>query len=610
MRFVLIPFLTSFVAALALVPIARAIAHKVGAVAQPKQDRWHSRPTALFGGIAIAIAVLGTTVALDGVRSQPALLACGAVMFLFGLADDILGVKPATKLIAQISVASVLMFFHYRLGWSQSLTLDSILTLVWIVGIINACNLLDNMDGLCTGVACIGALAYVSFFFPIQPGIAGYFEARYAVIVSGAAAGFLVYNAKPASIFMGDCGSLFLGLSLAALALRPVESIAAPVLVVGDFFSNFLKLTVAPIALLMVPILDTTLVTAVRLLSGRSASVGGRDHSSHRLVALGLSERAAVAVLWGLAALSGVVAYTMRHSSSSWSGLVALVFVLAVVIFGIFLARVRVYDQGDLSRLRDGSMTPVLTELFYRRRAAEVVLDFCLVLIAHYGAYRLTFDDRQFVANFPMFMNALPIIVAIQMVTFFVVGCYRGAWKYFGLSDAVTFGKATVFGAVGAQLFVLALYRFQGYSRLAFALYTVILFLLLTASRASFRVIGDFVNRRRQTGTRLVIYGAGDGGALAVRELLGQTSVSYRVIGFIDDDPLKRRLRLHGYAVLGGHDRLIRMIESRDVDTVVISARGFDSERLQNLEALCRVNGVALSRLRIHLEPLVDGTPA
>ena len=606
MRALLYPFLASFGAALVLVPVARAIAIQAGAVAQPKQDRWHQRPTALFGGVAIALAVLGTVAYFDGIRSKPALLACGAVMFLFGLADDLLGVKPATKLIAQIALGSVFLFFHYRLGWSHSLTLDSVLTLLWVVGIVNAFNLLDNMDGLCAGVACIAGLAFMANFYPVWPGTDAFLAARYAAALSGAALGFLVYNAKPASIFMGDSGSLFLGLSLAALALRPGVSLVAPVVPAAGLGSSLPLVVLAPLAILLVPIFDTTLVTAARLLSGRSASVGGRDHSSHRLVAIGLSERAAVAVLWGMALIAGSVGVAIRHSSESWSVLIAFLFLVAVVIFAIFLARVKVYDKGDLSRLTEGRMTPVMQEIFYRRRAAEVLLDFCLVLIAYYSAYRLHFDDRAFVTNFFPFINTLPIVVGLQMVTFFVVGSYRGAWKHFGLNDAVTFGKATLVGAVLAQVVVLYLYRFQGYSRAVFALYAVLLFVLLASTRASFRLIADFVNRRRQTGARLVIYGAGDGGVLALRELLAHPSITYRVVGFIDDDPLKKRLRLHGYPVLGGHDRLIALIEQNEVDAVVISARTFDPFRQRQLELLCRSHEITLSRLRVNLEALVS----
>ena len=593
-----IPFAVAFLLSLALVPVARAIARKVGAVAQPKGDRWHRRPTALFGGVAIAFSVTVCALAFDGVRSQPVLLACGFIVFLVGLGDDIVGLRPSTKLVAQIALASVFLFFKYRLAWTGSLTVDSLLTVFWVVGITNAFNLLDNMDGLCGGIALIAGLAFVLSFYPPQPGTPAFLAARYAAMMSGALGGFLVYNFHPASIFMGDSGSLFIGLTFAGLALVPD--------VTAGSTSNLVPIILAPVAVLLIPIFDTTLVTVSRLLSGRSAAVGGRDHSSHRLVAIGLSERGAVAVLWGLAALAGSVGVAFRHINQSWSALFAVVFLVALMIFAIFLARVRVYADADNSLLRQGRVTPVVAELLHKRRAAEVILDLMLVSIAYYGANRLRFDDEQLKANFAYFLTSLPVVLAMQMVALFGTGAYRGEWKHFGLYDALTFAKGVVVGSVGAQLVILYLYRFESYSRVVFVLYAMLLFALLTVSRASFRLINEFAYRRR-SGVRLVIYGAGDAGTLALREFLGHPHVAYQVLGFIDDNPVKQRMRLHGYSVLGGYDHLLALIRDREVDAVVISARRFDAAREQAIESLCGPAGVALLRLRIVIDEVVTG---
>jgi UDP-GlcNAc:undecaprenyl-phosphate GlcNAc-1-phosphate transferase len=593
----LIPFLVAFGVSLALVPLARALARKAGVVAHPKADRWHRQPTALLGGVAIAITVLGCALAFDGVHSQPVLFVCGLLICLVGLADDVLRLRPSTKLVAQIALASIFVFFHYRLDWTESRTLDSLLTILWVVGITNAFNLLDNMDGLCAGIAIIAGAAFVVTFYLPQPGTPEFLTARYAAMLSGAVAGFLVYNFHPASIFMGDSGSMFIGLSFAALALVPGSSTGRS--------SRLLPIVVAPVVVLLVPILDTTLVTLSRMVSGRSAAVGGRDHSSHRLVAIGLSERSAVAVLWILAGLAGLVGVAMGRVSGSWSALITLVFLVAMMIFTSFLARVRVYEEADVSRQDRGRITPVVEKLFYKQSAAEVMLDFSLVALAYYGAYRLRFDDIKLAENYWYFLKSLPVALAAQMLALFAAGAYRSTWKYFGLSDTVTFAKAVVFGSITAQLVILYLYRFEGYSRAVFLLDAGLLFAFLTLSRASFRLFNEFAHRRRQAGVRLAIYGAGDGGALAVRELLRHPTVTYRVVGFIDDDAAKRRLRLHGYAVLGGYDRLATLIQQRAVDAVVISARRFDPARQRELEALCSDGGVALSRLRVDLVPLI-----
>ena len=518
----------------------------------------------------------------------------GALAFAVGLADDLLSIKPATKFIVAIGLASILIFFGFRLQWSSSQTLDIMLTMFWIVGITNAFNLLDNMDGLCAGVALI-----VGSFILAQIGSLGAPtpEAQYLALLLGAVSGFLVYNFHPASIFMGDTGSLFIGLMLSALALRVQPEAHSQ--------SGVLSIVLAPVLVLLIPILDTTLVTVSRLLSGRSASQGGRDHSSHRLVAIGLSERAAVAVLWVLAVLAGLTGITVQRLSLEWSGLLAAPFVIAMVIFAVYLAHVRVYDETDPPQLRTGSITPLAVAFLYKRRVAEVLLDVCLVSFCYYSAYRLRFSDEALAVFFPGFLESLPIVLGIQMVTLFVVGIYRGSWRLFSLMDGVVIAKAVIAGTVAIVMTILYMNRFENYSRGVFIIYSALLMLFMTASRASFRLMSEYARRRRKDGPRLVIYGAGERGLLAVRELLNDRVEHYRLLGFVDDDPNTHRTSLQGYAVLSGYDGLVSLIRGDAVDAIVISARLIDAARLRELERLCVEHHVRLARLDVDLTPLV-----
>ena len=592
-----VPFLAGLVLALALVPACRSVARAAGRLAQPAADRWNKRPTPLFGGVAIATTTLGCAVAFGDARALAVPLICGGLMFLVGLGDDIFSFRPGTKLVAQIVLASTLLFFGYRLDWTESLTLSSVLTVLWVVGITNAFNLLDNMDGLCAGIAIICAAAFLFGLLPLEAESANLATARFLAVLLGAVAGFLVYNFHPASIFMGDSGSLFLGFSFATLTLQADLS--------GATSRSLLAIISAPVLLLLVPIFDTTLVTVSRLLSGRSAAVGGRDHSSHRLVAIGLSERKAVAVLWSLAVMAGAVGVAVRTESNSWSVLFAVVFLVGMIIFAVYLARVRVYAENEVEGANGKWVTPVVTDLLYKIAAAEILLDFGLVSIAYYAAYRFRFPDPVFSENFPIFMQSLPIVVVAQMGALTIGVGYRGVWRYFGLHDALAIGRSVVFGAIAAQLFLLYFFRFESYSRVVFALYAILLFVLLTASRASFRMMSEFAHRQRDAGPRLVIYGAGDGGALALRELLKQDTPGYRMLGFIDDDPEKRRLRVHRYPVLGDHHHLQHLVTSGVVDAVVISTSSVDPERERALAALCAQNSVTLSQLRIELDEVV-----
>jgi len=574
----------------ALVPLCRALGFRLNCVARPSSDRWHKRATPLLGGVAIFTTVLAGALVFGVGGRVPVLLLAGSLIFIVGITDDLLTLKPATKLIAEIAVASVLVFFGFRLQWTASLTIDLLLTMIWIVGVTNAFNLLDNMDGLCAGVALIAGITLLSSAPAATP------ENTIVALMCGALGGFLLYNFNPASIFMGDSGSLFLGLLFASLALDSGQ---------GRHTSGLFSVILAPALMLLIPIFDTTLVTVLRVMSGRRASQGGRDHSSHRLVAVGLSERWAVGVLWVLAALAGIIGHALVRDSGAWSVPVAALFVLAMVIFAVYLSHVRVYQETDRLLVRSGTLTPVVVDFMYKRRVAEVVLDACLVTVSYYSAYRLRFDGDAIQLYFWNFLQSLPIVLAVQMIAFFVVGVYRGVWRLFGLMDAVVVAKGVVAGTVAVELTLLYLFRFQNYSRGVFIIHAALLMLVVTGSRASFRLISEFVRRRRQVGERLLIYGAGRMGALAVRELMTNASSPYRMLGFIDDDETKRGSRVEGYPVLSAYAGLVSLVEGGAVDRVIISSRTIEGGRVQELETLCAVHAVALSRLSFHLENLV-----
>ena len=585
-------FLIGLAISLALTPICRSVAHRFAFVAKPTSDRWHRRPTALFGGVSIAVTALVVGVWTGPDASLWPLLGAGTLIAGFGFVDDWLSLKPSTKLIAQVTVASILLFFGFRLQWTSSLVGDVMLTMFWIVGITNAFNLLDNMDGLCAGITLIaGSFLLIGF---IGVGSASEPAANYLAALMGATAGFLVYNIHPASIFLGDTGSLFLGLNLAVLTL---------IAKAGPGRSGLLPVVATPVLLLLIPIFDTTLVTAMRILSGRRPSQGGRDHSSHRLVAVGLSEPRAVATLWVLAAAGGGSSLMLQRRDVGLGGIAAVMFLLAMMIFAVYLARVRVY--GDASTGPADAVTPVVTNFMYKRRVAEVMLDLCLIPIAYYTAYRLRFEGDLFAPNYRLFLQSLPVIIASQLVMLFVVGGYRGVWRHFGMMDAVVFTKGVLLGTLAAQTIILYLYRFESYSRTVFVIDAGLLVMLLAGSRASFRLVSEFVLRRGTIGKRCLIYGMKGANLSTIREAFG-TDTPLRIVGFIDDEPLHRNTRVGGVEVLGDYHRLLSLIEEGAVDCVVLNTHVADAERLQELEKCCGTRDIALLRLHVHLMPLSD----
>jgi UDP-GlcNAc:undecaprenyl-phosphate/decaprenyl-phosphate GlcNAc-1-phosphate transferase len=590
--------LLSFGVSLGLVPICRAASTRLGYVAKPREDRWHKRPVALFGGVGIGLSLLMVSL-VSGVATQvPVLITCSIAMFAVGFSDDILSLKPSTKLVAQIALASVLLFFNYRLNWFESMTLDMACTLVWIVGLTNAFNLLDNMDGLCAGVALIAATSLAGGLLQTAAPGTSPAEVRMLVILIGATGGFLVYNFHPASIFMGDSGSLLLGFAVSAATLTTQSNnLARP---------DVISIVAVPVLVLLIPIFDTSLVTMSRLLSGRSAAQGGRDHSSHRLVAIGLSERNAVAVLWLLAATGGTIGVWLDYLHQGWASLAAAGFVIVMVLFAVYLFSIRVYEEGD-TRVEQGALTPLLVDLVYKRRVAEVVLDLLIASACYYAAYRLRFEDPEdFMKNFGNFTSSFPLVIGVQMVAFFIVGVYRGVWRHFGMNDALVITRGIFFGAVTSQLFILYVYRFFSYSRTVFAIYAGLLLISMTLARASLRLAGEFMQRQRQTGRRVAIYGADDGGTLALSQLSRREDEVMRVLGFVDDDPRRAGARIGGYPVIGNFRALEVLIATRSVDLVVIASQQVTPERVHNLQTLCRANAVSLTRLHVGFVEIVS----
>ena len=183
----------------------------------------------------------------------------------------------------------------------------------------------------------------------------------------------------------------------------------------------------------------------------------------------------------------------------------------------------------------------------------------------------------------------------------FVLGAYRGVWQYFSVIDGVTFAKAVFAGTVLSELIVLYLYRFESYSRTVFIIYAVVIFILLSASRASFRLIDEFATRRRKLGDRLVVYGAGPGGSLAVRTV-ANLDTPYRVVGFVDANPNRQRVRVQGYPVMGTFERLRQLITNKQVDAVLVSTDAIDSDCLAEAETLAAQHGVRVLQLQVRIQ--------
>jgi len=600
----------SFLSCLALTPLVRMAAVKHGWLARPDGQRWHKQPTALLGGIAIYIGVsisylymadFSTFLSHLVRNSDPLQLPSVAaviwlgmtLLFILGLLDDFIHIKPHSKLVGQILVASLAAFLGFRLHWFTSLTLDTVVTIVWIIGITNAFNLLDNMDGLCAGIGMIAAFYLAFLFVDVSPQTS--WMALGLALVLGA---FLIYNFNPASIFMGDSGSLLIGFNLAMLSLYFADVGAA----------NRLSAYVTPILLLMVPILDTTLVTFIRMLSGRKASVGGKDHTSHRLVLLGLSERGSVLFLYGIGAISGLAAVFVNRNDTLTSPTVIVPVVLSVLLMGIYLAQIRVYPEKEFSLLRDRIYTPILIDLTYKKQLLMVVLDFCLISFAYYLSYRLRFDNREFAFYFKVFLQSLPAVIVCQFAAFFAVGIYRGIWGNMSTNDVFLYLKASFMATALTVVTVTYIYRFKDFSKGIFFIDWLLITGFLLASRGSFRFFVEITQRKTLRGERVLIYGAGRGGEILLREILNNKRRQIKPVGFLDDDKLKTGKKLMGFPVLGTYQDLDALIERYRIDGILVSFHEISTPNYDSLKEFGRVNNIFLRRFSIHLEEIDSET--
>ncbi len=571
-----------------LTPLAGRFAGRVGLVAKPRGDRWHRSPTPLLGGVALFLAIVPIYLAVpQPTNALPlerfgGLLLGATLIFVLGLVDDVRTLPPYSKLLGQI-VAACVVVAGLPIGKYMPWSLLVIpLTIFWIVGVTNGFNLLDNMDGLSAGIAALVALTLFAYNY-----LQGDQQAALlCVLIAGACAGFLVFNFNPARIFMGDSGSLLLGFLLSGVvvlgAAKATSELAIALLV--------------PVAVMALPILDTSLVTIVRSLNSRPISQGGRDHLSHRLVALGLNERSAVLVLYAVSGLFGMVAVTSNYVGGPVTLVLGALLLLGMLFFGIYLAQVRIYTRADYERLSHepgivGKLVLGGTWL-YKRQVAEMVMDLTLVCVGLLSAYLLRFEgslERRFVEQFGAI---LPWVVSIKLATLFAMGVYRSIWRYMGPSDMIRLGLASSVGSGLSALCVHVVFRAEGGAPFGvFLIDWLVVTVLLIAARMSFVLIRDVLSRfRRRDLVRVLIVGAGDTGELVLRSMSRSRTHAYRVVGFLDDDLGKQDRAIHGVRVLGPAASLPDVLTRESVDEVVLTT----VDQGGGLARECRRLGVAV----------------
>ena len=566
-------------------------------VAAPRADRWHKRSTPLLGGsgifagVLVATALALATGVLPASRELAGIVGGAALLYAAGLVDDVFRLPPLAKVAAQVAAAVLVMAAGIRVQIVGNSVLAWAIGILWLVGMTNAFNLLDNMDGLAASLAAIACAFFAIDAYTVDP---SRLAALLSIAVCLGCVGFLPYNLRlrgPAAVFMGDSGSQVLGFVVGSLGLSTAWTVA------GSTVATLLL----PIVILAVPILDTTLVTIVRLLEGRPISQGGRDHTSHRLVYQGLSDKRAVVLLAIVSGALGLTSLAYERLDDTRLTLAGVLVTFAFLIqFGSYLADVNrpAQPQETSSFMR--------SLLVHRRRLIEVVVDFALITGAFYVAYFIRLESAGFAWQRHVFNLSLPVLLLSRYVFFWLFGLYRGVWRYAGARDAAMIFVAVVASETTTFLFIWATVPWNGFPRGVYAIDIFVCSFLIAVSRFWERGVAHtlraFVARDKQR--HVVIVGAGRSGRSLLREL--REARGDRVVGFVDDDPQLRRRRIQGVPVLGSLAEIGWILGRHAPDAVLVTIPGARRDLLDGVVEACARAEVTCGvvRRQIDLDPL------
>ena len=588
--------MTVAVAALAALPASlltiRGLLHTPAArhvVAAPRSDRWHTRSTPLLGGSGIFAGLLvATGVALaaglvPASRELGGILGGCAILFVAGIVDDVFHLPPLAKLGAQGAAAALVLAAGVRVEIVDNSVAATVVGVAWLMGMTNAFNLLDNMDGLAATLAAIACAFFAVDAYTVHP---SHLIAALSLAVCFACVGFLPYNLRlrgPAAVFMGDSGSQVLGFTLASLGLASAWTVAQ-----------------STVATLLLPILDTTLVTVVRLLEGRPVTRGGRDHTSHRLVYQGLSDKRAVVLLGIVSAALGLTSLGYKVLDDTRITLSGVLITFAFLLqFGSYLA--------DVNRAPIGTDTGSFLRslLVHRRRLVEVLVDFALITAAFTVAYIIRIEGKGSIWERHLYNLSLPAVLVARYIFFVGFGLYRGVWRYAGARDAASIFAAVVLSECAAFAFLAATLDWRDFPQGIFVIDALLCALLIGASRFWERglahALGTLVGRSTQE--RVLIVGAGRSGRSLLREL--RETAGVRVVGFVDDEPAFRRRRIQGVPVVSSVVEIGWTLGRHNPDAVLVTIPNAERDRLDGVIEACRRAGIECRfvRRQIDLDP-------
>lgn len=587
----LIPYIAAFAGSLVftllLTPVVREMNRKLGMVDKPDARRINKTPVPRGGGLAVVAGVLlpyTVFVAVTGRQwivgfpdaSIVKLAFLSIAVAAIGFADDKFSLRPVVKLAGQLVVA-FLVWWWANLGFNDiwpeiPVWLDCLLTVIWVVGAVNAFNLIDGLDGLASGIALIATLGMAgSLFFAGKASSTPFYFA-----LAGALLGFLRYNYNPASVFLGDCGSMFIGFVVATLPFTAHSP------------NSFLVSVGVPLLAMGVPIFDTALAilrrSIRRLLGRRENAANGRimtadaDHLHHRILrSVGMNQRRAAWILYGMALAGVLVGITAMTLESRAGGLWLAAFTIGTVLVVRDFAKIELFDAGRLLNSVARDENPDV-----RRRLAGLSSAFLVAfdIIALTTVFLLCCWLFRVEVTVRLLRTALPLAVVSVFAAVILMRGYRTIWARAVTSNYMRLLTAAIFGSVAAMT---AIYYFVEadvpFFKAMTAAYATLSFIALSAVRIFRSVVRDFFYaldcsrlKGRKDVSRILVYGAGLKYRSFRRGLVRSAAANSRIIvGIVDDDILLHDKYIGGIRVMGSINEIGRIVNETNADAVVIA---------------------------------------
>jgi UDP-GlcNAc:undecaprenyl-phosphate/decaprenyl-phosphate GlcNAc-1-phosphate transferase len=604
-------FIVSLIAALFCTPMARCLAVRMGVMDLPGERRVHSQPVPRLGGVAVFLSMVLAFIVCTlcdrffeqvffGCAARLALLlGAASIVAMVGALDDAFSLRPGVKLAGQAAAAFVLLYVGAGISTIGGIHLGIFgvpLTMVWLLAVTNAFNLIDGLDGLAAGVGVIvSATLFANFIY-----LEDVASAMLLAALCGALLGFLRYNFHPAQIFLGDSGALLIGFILAAVSMHSGNRPSAVVAIV------------VPILAMGLPLAETALTTMRRLLrvvrlvgynrdkdryeflfgGGAALFTADRQHIHHKLLDLGLSHRNAVLLLYGIslvlaAAAFGIVIYRQVNLA------------LLLMAFGIVsIVGIRRLDYGELHLLRKGVLLPLLDSTVVYRKELQMLADLAFIVISYFAAILIEAGGTISTEAKQAFLQSVPLVAVTQINVFALSGLYRRSYRSGGIGDVLGSLKSVLFAIAASWLAVTVFHGVVRYSPKLAILDGYLLATMAIGARLSFRVL-EYVFKIHSGGhRRAVIYGIGDVGMSVLYEIRNNPELDLMVLGFVNENAGPRPHTLDGLPIFGAQ-ALDDLIEGGQVEEVIVAVQSVSEPRLEHLREICGNAGIMLRRFSI-----------